>query len=76
MVFEVSEYIPLEFISILSSALCVCGTVLILRNTHAYFSWFLAYESLLFILGKHTVNHRKIFLNSVFIKEEKKCFFL
>lgn len=49
----------------------MCGTVVILRNTHACFSWFLAYKSLLFILGKHTVNHRKIFLNYLFIKEEK-----
>lgn len=55
--------------------LCVGGTVLILKNTHAYFSWFLAYKSLLFILGKHTVTHRKIFLNSLFIKKkEEKCF--
>lgn len=51
------------------------GTVLTLKNTHAYFSWVLAYKSLLFILGKRPVTHRKIFLHSPFIKQKKeKCF--
>lgn len=55
--------------------LCVWGTVLTLKNTHAYFSWVLAYKSLLFILGKRPVTHRKIFLHSPFIKQKKeKCF--
>lgn len=58
---------------------CMCEVLFSFLRTHMLiFHGFLGYKSLLFILGKHTITHRKIFLNSLFIKKKKrergKCF--